>query len=381
MTEDSPGNLTLVVNQLFAGGAARVAVNLSRAWTEMGRSVTILTTDDGQRPPSFPLHPAVTHKALGLLHNSRNPLEGLWLNLGRLAHLRRAIAESRPQVLISFLDKNNVLCLLAGRTLRRIPTVVSERTDPIGRPIGWPWEWLRRMTYPMADCLVVQTLHAKAFFSPKVQARTRVIPNPVILPPTGPALEGARRPGRHQLVTLGRMDPVKGHEMLIDGFAALQRDFPDWDLVIHGDGPTRPAMEAKVRSLGLEARVLFPGATTEVGARLREADVFVLTSRAEGFPNSLAEAMACGLPVVSFDCHSGPAELIRDGVDGLLVPPLDVPALSSALARLMGDPELRARMAAAAPDVLERFSESSVLVQWESAIQLAVLTARGAKAS
>ncbi len=379
MIEGPPGNVTLVVNQLYAGGAARVAVNLSRAWAEMGRTVTILTTDNGEVPPSFPLHPSVAHRPLGLMHNSRNPLEGLWLNLGRLARLRRAIADTRPDVLISFLDKNNILSLLAGRTLPRIPTLVSERTDPSERTIGWPWEWLRRWTYPMADCLVVQTLHAKGFFSPAVQARTRVIPNPVILPPPGPALEGP--PGRHHLTTLGRMDPVKGHEMLIDAFAAIEGRFPDWDLVIHGDGPTRRAMEAKVRNLGLETRIRFPGATFEVGARLREADVFVLTSRAEGFPNSLAEAMACGLPVVSFDCRSGPSELIRDGVDGLLVPPLDVPALSAALARLMADPGLRARLGAAAPDVLQRFSESSVLAQWESAIQLAVLTARGAQPS
>ncbi|BDU71778.1 glycosyltransferase family 4 protein [Mesoterricola silvestris] len=379
MNEGSPRNLTLVVNQLFVGGAARVAVNLSRAWTEMGRSVTILTTDDGLRPPSFPLHPRVAHRALGLMGNSRNPLQGLLFNLRRLARLRRAIADSRPDVLVSFLDKNNILSLLAGRALPRIPILVSERTDPSERSIGRPWEWLRRRTYPMADCLVVQTLHAKAFFSLKVQARTRVIPNPVLLPPPGPAT--VRDPGRRRLVTLGRMDPVKGHDMLIDGFAAIQGAFPDWDLVIHGDGPTRQEMVDKARGLGLEGRILFPGATTEVGARLREADVFVLTSRAEGFPNSLAEAMACGLPVVSFDCHSGPAELIRDGVDGLLVPPLDVPALSAALARLMGDADLRARLGAAAPDVLTRFSESSVLTQWESAIELAVLTARGKKAS
>jgi glycosyltransferase involved in cell wall biosynthesis len=367
-------NVTILVNQLFVGGAGRVAAHLSRAWTEKGRKVTILTTDGGERPLAYGISAGVVHAPLGLMGDSRNPIEGALNNLRRLSRLRRAIAESRPDVLISFLDKNNVMSLLATRGLpRRIPTLVSERTDPSARPLQPAWEWLRRKTYPWADGVVVQSAHALAYFSPAIQAKGWIIPNPVV-PPTPPAEAGeaSGRGPRRSLITLGRLSEVKGHDLLLTAFAAVAAECPDWDLTIHGEGPERAALEAQVGALGLEGRVRLPGSTDQVYPCLRAGDLFVLPSRAEGFPNALAEAMATGLPVVSFDCHSGPSELIRHGVDGLLVPPLDVEGLAAALIRLMKSPGERAALGERAKEVLVRFSEGKVLELWETAIQSSV---------
>jgi glycosyltransferase involved in cell wall biosynthesis len=309
--------------------------------------------------------------------DSQNALQASLINTSRVLRLRRALKELRPDVLVSFLDRNNVLSLLASRGLDGMPVIVSERTDPNARSIGRAWEFMRRMVYPWADCVVVQSAHALTYFPPQVQAKGRVIPNPVVLPPSGP--EAARGP-RRRVVTLGRLSKVKGHDMLIDAFAAVAGAFPDWDLAIVGEGPERKSLERAIRTRGLKDRVQLPGATEQVGDCLRAADLFVLPSRAEGFPNALAEAMACGLPVVSFDCHSGPSELIRDGVDGLLVPPADVTGLARAMARLMGSAPERAALGAAATDVLARFSEVRVMEQWESAIQSA-MQANGRRAS
>jgi glycosyltransferase involved in cell wall biosynthesis len=360
-------NITLFLNHLLDGGAARVAVNLTRAWAEMGRNVTLLTVDAGRNDAFYPVHPSARHQPLGLLADSANPLAAAARNLGRVWKLRQAIRASRPDLLVSFLDRNNVMALLACRTLPGLPVIVSERTDPSQRPIGYAWERLRRWTYPWADCLVVQSRHAMDYFPPAVRARTRVIANAVL----APALDGPPPPRgpRRMAVTMGRLHPVKGHDLLIEAFAALAGVRPEWDLAIYGEGPARADLEALVRERGLEGRVRLPGQTDQVEARLREADLFVLPSRAEGFPNALAEAMACGLPVVSFDCHSGPSELIRDGVDGVLVPAGDVAALSRAMAGLMAAPEQRARFAEAAPEVVTRFSEASILARWEDVIQ------------
>jgi len=179
-------------------------------------------------------------------------------------------------------------------------------------------------------------------------------------------LAGAAAAQPPVVVAMGRLVPQKGFDMLIDAFAPLARNHPDVTLEIWGEGPERSRLERRRDDLGLAGRVRLPGTTTEPHAAIGRAGVFVMSSRREGFPMVLGEAMASGVPCVSFDCPSGPRELIRDGVDGLLVPPNDVPALGAALERLITDRELAARLASRAPEVVERFSLEAILEQWST---------------
>jgi len=364
-----PLRITLFLDDLLGGGAARVASYLTWAWAEAGRTVTILTLDEGALPPFFPLHPSIIHRPLNTRRPSRNLLEAIVRNGSNLTQLRRAISDSQPDVLVSFLSENNVKALLATRGLRRIPIIISERTDPHGRSIGFVWENLRRLTYSWSDVLVVQTQHALQYFAPKVRTKGVVIPNPVL--PGAAHSHACDDPPhtRFTVVTFGSLRAVKGHDMLIEAFRRVASAFPDWDLRIFGEGQDRNALQAQIQACGLAERIFLPGHISL--EHLPEADLFVLPSRAEGFPNALAEAMARGLPVISFDCLSGPLELIRDGLDGILVPPEDIEALSGAMARLMAAPEERARLAARAPEVVERFSLERILELWEGALQSA----------
>src|SRR5262249_25449025 len=153
----------------------------------------------------------------------------------------------------------------------------------------------------------------------------------------------------------GRLVPSKGFDVLIDSFSRIAARHQEWNLVIAGKGPEQTALDAQVRRLGLGGRVKLAGWFADPSEALGSAGLFVMSSRYEGFPNALLEAMAAGLPVISFDCDSGPSEIIRDNVDGVLVPAGDVALLERAMERLMSDETERRRLGECARDVVRRF--------------------------
>jgi len=363
---------------------------MANYWIGKEWEITLLTFDDGAEPPFYDLDCRVCHIPLSIAGCSPNPFIGLWNNLKRIQIIRAAITASKPDAVISFVDKINVLTLLATRSLN-IPIVVSERVDPAMYSIGRFWKQLRRWTYPWADRIVVQTKGALDYFSSGRQNRVCIIPNPVILPtrekdtsdrlllgqfscadatqlPKGHRATARSRKGQHQmrsLVAMGRLTQQKGFDLLLQAFAHLKDTHPEWTLTILGEGELRTELESLRESLGLSGRLYLPGVVKNLYEVLKQADIFVMPSRFEGFPNALCEAMACGLPVICTDCPSGPREIIRDGVDGILVPNEDLEALVAAMDLLMSDEGERKRLSVRAPEVVERFSLEKVMGMWE----------------
>ena len=338
---------------------------LANAWAEQGHEVTLVTIDRGDAP-AYPLDESIQLLNLDLPGGpARHLLQGLFRNLRRVRRLRRALCRSKPDIVISFMDRPNVLTLLASRGLG-VPVVVSERTDPTHYDLGPLWNRLRRWTYLSADTLVCQTDAVLAWFQQRIKVRGCVIPNPVWMPPAATPLDRPRpeRLAGHVMVAVGRLDQGKGIDLLLEAFARVARGHPDWSLEILGKGPLLKQLQEQSKALNLQ-QVHFTGEVSDPFPVLRAADLFVLSSRHEGFPNALCEAMACGLPVVALNCSPGVAAIIRHNVDGVLVAAQDVSALAAALDRLMSDAPERDRLAARAPDVLVRFSPERVLQLWE----------------
>jgi GalNAc-alpha-(1->4)-GalNAc-alpha-(1->3)-diNAcBac-PP-undecaprenol alpha-1,4-N-acetyl-D-galactosaminyltransferase len=382
--------ITLVISSLAGGGAERVATNMSNYWSGNGWEITILTTSHGTRGRAYDLLPGVAHRDLALSSDSRGsrtadrealietliamrelldraswPERGLVMwDLELLARLRRAIQDTRPQAVISFIDLTNIRTLLAATGLD-VPVIVSEQCDPHHNNVGAGIHLLRRRVYPQAKYVVALTEESMAFFSDMKGVRGRIIPNPVLPPVSDEEEEYPLGKNGFLLMGMGRLSHEKGFDLLLRAFGMVAQEHPCWSLEIWGEGSILDWLEQFASKLGLSDRVRFPGFTRTPHRAMKRADLFAVSSLCEGFPNVLCEAMASGLPVVSFDCPSGPRHIIRNGVDGVLVPPRNVPAMAEALDRLMRDQNERRRLAARAPEVVRRFAVKDVMSMWE----------------
>jgi len=357
-----PLEVACVITAMGCGGAERVLAALARHLAARGHGVRLHVLNEPD--VFFDLPAAVEVRAFARApHAAAARATRPWR---RLRWLREQLAAASPDVVVSFIEVANVLALLAARGLG-LPVVVAERSNPHRHPVPWPYGWLRPWLYRGAARVVVQT-EATAAWARRLVApeRVAVLPNPV-WPPGDAEPELALGPGRW-LVSMGRLVPLKRFDMILEVFAQLAPRHPEWSLLILGEGEQRPALERAVMRHGLGGRVLLPGAVRAPAALLRRCDLFVLASEYEGFPNALGEAMACGLPAVAFDCPTGPAEIVRDGVDGVLLPNGDRQALQAALDRLMADDQARLRLAARAGEVVQRFDAARILARWEALV-------------
>jgi GalNAc-alpha-(1->4)-GalNAc-alpha-(1->3)-diNAcBac-PP-undecaprenol alpha-1,4-N-acetyl-D-galactosaminyltransferase len=362
--------LTLVVPSLALGGAERVVANMANHWAACGDAVTVITLS-AATTDTYSLDPAVTRVALDLMRESDGAIRAVFNNLIRVRRLRAAIRQSQPETVISFIDRMNVVTLLACRPLA-VDTVISERIDPSRQPLDGTWSWLRRAAYPRARALVVQTEAVRQQMVPVMGCQTiYVIANAVDVPATDGLISQPHETGdsTRQIAAMGRLAPQKGFDLLIDAFARAAKDKPNWSLIILGEGPERERLERQIHERGLDRYVRLAGWVADPTTVLRNCDAFVLSSRFEGFPNALLEAMAVGLSAISFDCPSGPAEIIRPEVDGLLVPAEDVAALATAIRRLLSDDALRGRLGKEAGRVVARFSSERYFERWDEVLR------------
>lgn len=361
--------LLIYIHSLENGGAERVVANLANHWASLGWEITVVTVAS-HSSDFYRLDSAVTRICLNLTGSSRNVLAGFCRTVRRARALRRVLQEVRPQVALSAINSANVVLALASGGMPDLRAIGSEHNFPPKSPLGFIWEAMRRHAYGRLSAVVALTQECAGWLATHTHARhIPVIPNPVgwPLPDHEPHIGPAQvcRPGRLILLGVGRLSAVKNFSPLIDIFSRLAAGHPAWDLVILGDGPLRDSLCSQVREAGLAHRIFLPGCVGNIGDWYEQAALYVMSSSSEGFPNTLVEALAYGLPAVSFDCDTGPRDIIRHDVDGFLVAPDDVQAMETALGTLMLDEQLRSNFAVRAIEARERFSMKKISSMWQ----------------
>ena len=346
------------------GGAQRVVSNLCHGWVRRGWQVHLLVVSgDG---PAFPIPAEVRQHRLDARHKRRGLL-GVWDNWRHVRALGRVVRSEQLDAVLAVSVIANIHLVQADLPAR-VVRIGSEHSYPAHFPLPFYKEWFRRRAYPELDTIVTPTFEAAEYLARAYPgARTQGIPNWLTWPlPRGNGSAGGlvRRPGRKTFIACGRFNKLKGFTPLIMIFAALKQRLPNWDLIIVGDGEDRALLEAQVDQAKLRDRIFFPGWVADMEKVFRSGDLFVFPSVSEGFALVLAEAMASGLPCISYDCKVGPSEIIRDGVDGLLIPVGDEAAFSAAMLRLASDELERVRLSENCLAIHERLSEAAIQPLW-----------------
>ncbi|WP_149277097.1 glycosyltransferase family 4 protein [Pareuzebyella sediminis] len=356
-------SIAFIIGSLGSGGAERVVSTLCNGL--IGHYDIAIITFIASKP-FYSLD-----KKVSLLHCSEviNPSENLWQAIKTNYNLYKKISgflkSERIDLSICFLTSSNILGILASRS-RGIPVIVSERIDPNASKKSFVWEKLRRFTYPKANLVVVQTAAIKRFFTRYIdEAKVIILPNPL-----SPDLQydlNHSKPAEKIILNVGRLTNQKGQDMLIRAFGNINPK--DWKLIIIGEGPNRGKYEEMIEQLNMKGKIILPGNIKAISPQYASARIFAFTSRFEGFPNALIEAMHMGLPSIATDCPTGPSELIEDGNNGFLINVGDQTALEEKLGVLIKDPQMREIFGRKGREKVKRFKTHEVISAWESVIQ------------
>lgn len=386
-------HIAMYIGSLQKGGAERVMVNLADYFFERGYKVSLVTTylakDEYEvRHAAWKVVPAGAEGGelvcdpdenpawVDPLGNEKNGIrryfsallkseqEGRFKNFKKRSDKLTAIwKELKPDLILSFIGKNNIMALNTA-TREDIKVVVSVRADPYMEYDTAALKAGMLATFGKAAGIVVQTNDAKKFFPKHIRNKCVILPNAI-----NPVFLRKRFIDEREgsVVMVGRLDENKNQEMVMEVFSeVLKEGFEDFTLKIYGDGPDRLKLQRKAIALGIDKKVQFLGMVSNVAEHIEKANLFVLASKQEGSPNALIEAMSLGLPCISTDCPcGGPRDLITNGVNGLLVPVDDKEAMKEAIKKVLGDKALAEKLGKSASKVQEKYSPQAANKQWE----------------
>jgi glycosyltransferase involved in cell wall biosynthesis len=351
--------ILVVIPSLCRGGAERVVSLLTQEWNGNGHEVQVAVFDASNA--AYAHGGRLIDLALPAANGTPTKVVNAVRRVFRLAAL---MCEERPDRIISFMESANFPVILAAAMTGALDRLTVSIHD---NPARFPS--LHRLLMPVLYRFPERVVAVSQGIADALEKmgvprkKLSFIPNPapVIAAAAKREEQNISRPDRY-ILGVGRLHPQKGFDRLIAAFAGM-RD-PDLRLVILGEGGERANLESLANRLGVAGRIIMPGAMDDLAQWYENAGCFVLSSRHEGWPNVLMEAMAHGCPVVSFDCPFGPAEIIEPGISGLLVPEGDVFALETAVRRVIDNEELRAELIKNAMRRIRNFDLDAMASEW-----------------
>lgn len=357
-------HVAMLIGALTKGGAERVLVNLSDYLARNGYPVTMVT--QYHKENEYPLNPKVK-RVISDITVEETGKSRILNFIRRFLKLRKIWKAEKPDVVLSFIGKNNIMAILTSFGLP-IKVAVSVRSEPSREYYNGVLRFLAKHLFGAADGVILQTRQCFSFFPKRVRKKAVIMKNPVNTAFFRERYEGERE---KTIVTVGRVDENKNQRMLIQAFSGIAQEFPDYKLIIYGDGDQREELIRLVEDMGLQERILLPGSVDDVPALIYKTSVFVLSSNKEGMPNALIEAMIMGLTVISTDCPcGGPADLIEHGVNGLLTPVGDVEKMKENLQCILKDLQKAGVMGKNAVKTSDAYHPSRVYKEWEDYLNL-----------
>lgn len=337
--------IVFVLPDMPGGGSERVVAMLANEYVELGYQVAILLFAGNQT--AYELDDRVEVIIAGE-ESSGSPI----IRLKRLFKMRNYYRKNKNCYIFSFCVMGTVFSVLSAWGLPH-KLLVSERNDPT----RIKHQKLRNWAYRKAEVLVFQTEDMKKCFPQDIQRKSVVIPNPVGTEMPSPYI-GVRK---KRVTSAARLKPQKNHKLLIEAFAEFIKEYCGYELHIFGVGELEGELKAQVKKLDIENKVIFRGFSSNVKEEIRDSAMFVLSSNYEGISNSMIEALAMGVPVISTDCPvGGSAAYIQNGVSGILIPVGDKDALVQAMKRVAGDPKWAEELGRNAVKIKEIYSLSRI---------------------
>ncbi len=348
--------ITFFTMSLDKGGAERVITNLCNQYLVQENTVTIITCLN--TAPQYPLDPRIKHICIDKWEKQKNQNK-IKRFLRRRRRLKDIFNVLETDILVNILPEPSFLALSLKRECR-FPMIVSVRSDPVVEYNFLPYKIMMKTLYPRADGFIFQTEDAKNYFSKKIQKKSVIIPNPINKEAIRTSYNGNRK---KEIVAVGRLIKEKNYPLLLQVYKSILKDFPDYKLLIYGEGRLKKELENYARGLGLKEQVLFLGQVDNVFDAIYKSRVFIMTSSHEGMPNALMEAMALGLPVIAIDCPcGGPRFLIKNNENGVLVK--NKKELEEAVIRVLSDDAFSSKIGKNANLIANDLEPDQIFLRW-----------------